>query len=202
MVRSPRVRTVVLSALAVLVAGGIALAADHWKPNEYKGPARYKYKVTSYDGDQKNEVVYILDIQATGQKNADGQPLLRVSTTTETLTTQDDLTSSGYLGFSPAQAWAPLVASSAMYIAWMGQLDLEVGEKMSFFGVGKAKVLAKETVAGVEGYACEISMKDGDEEKKVADLVVSPDLPLALRSRTYSDGKVQFEMELLEYQKH
>ena len=194
---------VALVAVAVLSAGATLAVAGKWSPNEFKGPAYYKYRLVNHEDGKPTEILQGLDVEATEQKDDAGNALFRVTTSSQTLVKEDDLASAGLFGPSPFLSMVPaLMFGNPMFGTLLSQMDLVVGEKMSFFGAGYAKVVKRETVAGVEGFLCELYGKQDEKDVKVAELVVHPDLSLPLRSRTYQDGELRFEMELLEYKKH
>ena len=194
MSRSTRALVVCL----VLVSGFAAVAvADSWTPYEFKGPAYYKYRITQH-GSETQEVVYALDVQQSEQPGK-----LQVTTTTQSLVDEDDLTGGVVFGASPLLSVAPmLMLGNPMFSGLISQMELVVGTKKDFFGAGYAEVVAKQTVAGVEGFRCELHMKDGETMVKQAEITVHPDLALPLRSVVYDDGEPTFEMTLLEYRKH
>ena len=194
-------RRLAIGLLVILTVGTVALFAhaDQWKPYEFKGPAFYKYKITTAEGGEPMEIVYSLDIQNAGQPAG----AYRVTTSIKTLVKAEDMGAEAFFGSSQALApVAMLVLGGPMYSAFLGQMDLAVGEKMSFFGAGYAKVVRKQTFAGLEGFVCEIWIKQGDTDQKQAELTIHSDFPFPLRSRAFEDGEPRFDMELLEYRKH
>ena len=79
------------------------------------------------------------------------------------------------------------------------EMDLEVGEKMSCYGIGLIKVTGKEKIAGREGFVCQLFQTMDDEEELVAEWIVDPELALPLRSRVFSEEKVESQIELIKY---
>jgi len=181
--------------LAVVLGLAAVAVADSWTPYEFSGPAYYKYRIVQHGTD---EVVYALDVQ---RSELPGK--LRVTTTTESLMDEEDLKGGAVWGASPILTMAPmLMLGNPMFSGLISQMDLAVGTKRDFYGAGYAEIVSKETVAGVEGFRCELYMKDGEKTVKQAEITVHPDLALPLRSLVYDDGKPKFEMTLLEYRKH
>lgn len=184
--------------LAMLLVVGLAAAAvaDTWTPNDFKGPAFYKYKVTQVDEDKV--FTCALDIQASAQEGK-----YDVTTSVTTQMDASDLEGGGIWGTSSVLGVVPLMMlGNPMFAGLFGEVDLTVGSKRDMYGMAVMEVVGKETLAGVEGYRCELRMKDGDKMVKQAELTVHPDLALPMRSRVYDDGKLTFEMLLLEYRKH
>jgi hypothetical protein len=191
-----------LAAAVVVVASGAVAVARSWEPYKFQGAATYKFRITQPDDEASQPILYSFDVRPAAGNAEDGRPQWRVTTTIERVMPQDEVESSAVFGMSPVLALAPtLMAGSPLFAGMLGQMDLSVGEKMSFFGAGRAEVTGKETVAGVEGFVCQLYMKQGEEMQRVAELVVNPDLAFPLRSRSYEDGQVKVEMLLLEYKK-
>lgn len=85
-----------------------------------------------------------------------------------------------------------------MYEMLFSQLELQVGEKMSFYGQGIIEVVGTETIAGRNGYVCRYTEKSEDE--LLAEWVIDPDLALPLRSKMYDGGEMMGQIELLVYE--
>ena len=82
-------------------------------------------------------------------------------------------------------------------------VELEVGREQIIPGAGKVKITGKETIAGLEGYVCELFTTEGSREQRSFVMVIRPGLALPLRSVVYGeDGKPRYEKVLLEYEKH
>lgn len=185
--------------LAALIVAGLAATAfaDSWTPYDFKGPAFYKYKITQHE-DGAQEVTWSLDVKASAQEGK-----YDVTTTTTSVMDASDLEGGNFWSASPVLTVVPvLMVGNGMFAGLVPQMDLSVGAKKDLLGAGYVEVAGKETVAGVEGYRCEIHVKDDEKMVKQAEITIHPDLALPLRSRIYEDGKVTFEMELLEYRKH
>jgi len=187
---------------AILFTTGALAFAGKWKPYEFNGAASYKYRITTYEDGGQKDLLFGFDLEPSTTKNAAGETQWRVTTTTQSLMNEDELKGAALFGVSPVLSMAPaMMLGNPMFGGLIGEMELEVGEKMSFFGMGKAVVTKKETVGGIEGYVCELYMKQDEGERKVAELVVHPDLAFPLRSRVYDEDQLQFQMELLEYKK-
>ncbi len=175
--------------------------AGKWKIPKQAKPLYYKMRSTTFDRKGKAKtVIYDLDIQATEEKDERGQPIFLVRSTQEHKVPARDIRGQ-QLAFGAMQLGLANVAAMqwVMYQALLGQLELAVGEKMSYFGGMLAKVTAKETIAGHEGFVVQILNTANDQEKLMAELVVNPDIPVALRARSYRKDKVQTENLLLKY---
>ncbi|MEE8141805.1 MAG: hypothetical protein V3T77_01770 [Planctomycetota bacterium] len=192
-------------ALAVLLGGGF-LFADQWMPYQFKGPALYKYKVMRHGGQESQvpaEAVYTLDITESEKKDSSGDSLYQIVCSVQAYLPKKDVGSNTFMGMSGLLAAAPATALlNPMFSMAYSQVDLKVGEEQLLFDTIRIKVTGEESIAGVKGFVCEIYTKQKDKEVKSSDMVVHPELILPLRSRVYSDGKLQSEMLLLDYQKH
>jgi len=85
--------------------------------------------------------------------------------------------------------------------AFIEQVELKEGEKMSLFGAGVVKVTKKETVAGRTGFICEMYTKQEDKDVLTWTVTIDPELGLPIRSITYEGGKEKHRAELVTYKK-
>lgn len=191
-----------LTALAVMMMLPSLSGAGKWKIPEKAGPLYYRMQSTTYDRKGKaKEVLYEIDIKATEEKDDRGQPMFLIRTTQEHKVPARGI-KGNQLAFGGMQLGLAAVAGMQwiMYQPLLGQLELEVGEKMSYFGGLLAKVTAKETVAGHEGFVVKVLNTSKEQEELVAELVIHPDIPVSLRARSYRKGKIQTENLLLKYE--
>ena len=192
--------TILLTTTVVVLLSSAAALAGKWKPYDFKGAAFYKYRITKHEKGGKEQVVFTFEAKPAASTGSDR--LWDVTTSTQRVMKEDELKGAAVFGVSPILTLAPtLMIGHPLFATMIGEMELEVGEKLSFFGAGKAHVVDKVTVAGVEGFRCELFMKDGEAEKRVAEVVVNPDLAFPLRSRTFDGEAISLEMELLEYRK-
>ncbi len=194
-------RLFVAAAVAVLALPSLS-GAEKWKMPKEAKPLYYKMQGTRYDrkGNAK-VVVYDIDIQATQEKDARGQPMYRVRTSQEHTVPARDI-KGPQLAFGAMHLGLAQMTGMhfLMYQALLGQLELEVGEKMSYFGGMLAKVTAKETIAGQEGFVVKMYNTSKEEEELIAELVIHPAIPVALRARSYQKGQIQTENLMLKYE--
>jgi len=191
-----------LAALAVVIMLPSLSGAGKWKIPEKARPLYYRMQSTTYDrkGEAK-KILYEIDIKATEEKDDRGQPMFLVRTTQEHKVPAREI-KGNQLAFGAMQLGLATVAGMqwVMYQTLLGQLELEVGEKMSYFGGLLAKVTAKETIAGHEGFVVRVFNTSKEQEELVAELVIHPDIPVALRARSYRKGKIQTENLMLKYE--
>jgi hypothetical protein len=187
--------------IALLVCFAFALTcAQAWEPYAFQGDERFEYVIY---GSEQNEVVYVLDIRREGEEG--GEARYRVSYTTESVVTASqlgaDMAFGGAFGFSLNMA-----ILNPMYMMFMGpmfaDLEWEVGERMSLFGLGRMTITGMETVAGREGFVVQFESGQGDERELAAEWVIDPEIALPLRSRTYERGEVVMEAVLRSYQRY
>lgn len=169
--------------------------AQKWQPYQFKGDERFEYKVI-WEDDGKKEATYILDIKRTEEKTEEGEEIFEVSYTTIGKLPKDELGEQAAFGLWGAYGISlPMIFLNPMYGVFFSQLDLKVGEKMSFFGAGIVKVIEKEKVAGREGLVCQLF----SEDKLTAEWTIDPTLALPLRSKLFEDEKVESQIELIKY---
>jgi hypothetical protein len=183
-------------ALALLVLPRPAAAQDgsKWKPYQFKGNERYEYKMLMIEGEEKKESGYILEVKKKGPEDWDIATTVKNSVKTEQVGAEQLLGSFGAL--SPA-----LYLMNPLYGAFMEQVEMKEGEKMSLFGAGVIKVGAKEKVGGREGFNCKLYSKMDDKDVLTWEWTVDTALALPIKSITYEGGKEKIRVELLSYKK-
>jgi len=181
---------------ALILSFGLSFA-DMWEPYQFEPKDQeYEYEIINFEqADADEEPVaqvsyYLLKIT----QMDDGQ--LEVSVQTTWMAGQDELGSEILGGWWAAGAFGLTMAFiNPMYAAFFGGLDLYVGNKMSFFGAGVVQVTGTETVAGREGFVCELLNQDGGTVQ--GRYVVDPSVPLPLKTEMFNEnGTKQFQTEL------
>ncbi|KPJ50560.1 hypothetical protein AMJ40_02575 [candidate division TA06 bacterium DG_26] len=181
--------------LASLVGGGGVVYAKKWQPYQFKGDERYEYNVM-WENEENKEAVYVFDIKHTGEKTEEGEEIFEVSYTTRGKLPKSELGEQAAFGLWGAYGISlPMMFLNPMYTVFFAEMELEVGEKMSFFGAGMITVTAKEKVGGREGLVCQFYQ----EEELIAEWVIDPSLALPLRSRLFEDGEMESQIELIKY---
>jgi len=186
-------RILVLSVIAGMLAlSGFAATGATWQPFDFEGNERYRYRVLWNDGDEQS-AIYELGIEEDAEGN------FKVSYSTEVTISPNELSEQLVFGFwggyGPSLSFLFL---NPMYEMLFSQLELTVGEKMSYYGQGKMEVVSMETIAGLEGYVCKFYESD---DELVAEWVINPGMALPLRSRMYEGSGLEGEIELLNYEK-
>ncbi len=169
--------------------------AEKWQPYQFKGDERFEYKVLWEEDEEKGEVIYILDIK----KSKRDEEVFEVTYTTKGTLTKDELgpeTAFGLWGVYGISL--NMMVINPAYVFFFSQMDLKVGEKMSFFGAGIIKVIGKEKIAGREGFVCQLFQAD-EEDKILAEWIIDPELALPLRSKIFEDNELQGQIELIKY---
>jgi len=183
-------------ALVVLLVPRPAVAQDgaKWKPYQFKGDERYEYKTVMIEGEEKKESGYILDIRKKGAEDWEISTTVRNGVKTAKIGAEHLYGSFGAM--SPV-----LYLMNPLYGAFLEQVELKEGEKMSLFGAGVIKVGAKETVGGRTGFNCKLYTKMEDKDVLTWEWTVDPELALPIKSITYEGGKEKIRAELVSYKK-
>ncbi|HVE40778.1 MAG TPA: hypothetical protein VNM14_12870 [Planctomycetota bacterium] len=188
-----------LLAFALVLLPGAAVAREQegkkWKPYQFTGDERYEYKVVMMDGDDRKESIFILDVRKKGEADWDVTTSYR-NTVKKSVQGAEILMGGMGMGLSPA-----LFLMNPLFGAFLEQVELKEGEKMSLFGAGVIKVTKKETVGGRNGFACELYTKQDDKDQLTWSCTVDPELALPIRSVTYESGKEKYRMDLISYKK-
>jgi hypothetical protein len=184
-------------ACAFILLPAVANAQDEkkWKPYQFVGNERYEYKILSIDGEERKEMGYIFDIRKKDAENWDctwsTKSVMKKSSQGAEL-----LMGGLGLGLSPA-----MFLMNPLFGAFLEQVELKEGEKMSLFGAGVIKVTKKETVGGRSGFTCELYTKQDNKDELTWSCTVDPALALPIRSITFEGGKEKHRMELVSYHK-
>jgi hypothetical protein len=173
--------------------------AEKWQPYQFKGDERFEYKIIWNEDEEPVEIIYILDIKKGPEKSQEGEEVYEVAYTTKGTLTKDKLGQETAFGLGGAYGISlNMLVINPAYGFFFSQMDLKVGEKMSFFGAGIVKVTAMEEIAGRSGFVCQLFSPE-EEDKMLAEWVIDPELALPLRSKTFGDDGIEGEIELLNY---
>jgi len=184
---------VVLAGLFLVGTWQTALAKK-WQPYQFKGNERFEYEVISWEDEEEKEALYILDIKELEEDTFEVTYITKGTLKKEELGME---TAYGLWGFYGVSLNALIL--NPFYCIYFQEMDLEVGEKMSFWGAGLIKVIEKEEIAGREGFVCQFFQTIDDEEELVAEWTIDPELALPLRSKVFSEEKVESQIELIKY---
>lgn len=183
-------------ALAILVVPRPAAAQEgaKWKPYQFKGHERYEYKMLMIEGEEKKESGYVLDVLKKGPEDWE------ISTTVKNGVKAPQIGAEQLLGSFGAMSPA-IYLMNPVYGAFIEQIEMKEGEKMSLFGAGVIKVGAKETVGARSGFNCKLYTKMEDKDVLTWEWTVDLDLALPIKSITYEGGKEKIRVELVSYKK-
>ncbi|MBS3792748.1 hypothetical protein KGY77_08910 [Candidatus Bipolaricaulota bacterium] len=183
----------VLLVIVALVFTGVSSYGATWEPFEFRGNESYSFEVTWQGSEGEESSIYEFRIL----EDKDGGYTVRFISEVK-LSSSDELTGDLVYG-----AWSgygvPIgyLLVNPIYSMMFGELDLKVGEKMSFYGQGKMEVVGTETVAGRRGFLCKLT---GDEGL-MGEWVIDPDLALPLRSKMYEPSGFDGAVELVKYKR-
>ncbi len=185
---------IVSLACALLPSPVSAQDGKKWKPYQFVGDERYEYKMTILEDEGKKELGYIIDLR----KKGDDQ--FEVTSSTRNLAKKDAgmelLMGGGMMGLTPM-----MFLMNPLLGAFIEQIELKEGEKMSLFGAGLVKVTKKEKVGGREGFVCEMYAKQDNKDVLTWVVTIDPELGLPIRSITYDGGKEKHRADLVSYKK-
>lgn len=192
------VRRIVVTVFSLLFASA-ALAAS-WAPYEFNGPEFYEFEVRTTG---EPTTGYSIDIRASDLTDDYGEALYEVLYTTRSYVTAGDA-GGALMGTGGMNIMAG--AFSAMYMMFLiptlGDMDMEVGERMSMMGMGRITVTGIEQHAGRSGYALLLETKNSEDEYEAsAGWVIDLELPLPLVTRGYEDGELTSETVMIRYEK-
>ena len=199
-------RILVLSAaICCLGAGAAALAVrEGWKPWQFGTNELYELRMIDHSTPDSRPMGLVLDI--TPAEARGGAEQVTVSYTTKVEMPASELgpetAFGGALGAGFGMGPAMLLMNP-MITAFMGEMNLAVGEKMAMFGMGRIEITGKQEIAGMEGFVCKFFGPKEQNEPLQFEWVLHPDLALPLESITYdSEGNKTWEIQLVRYEKH
>ena len=190
--RTDQIATVLLVMFA-LVFMGLGTYGATWEPFEFRGNESYSFEVTWQGSEGEESSLYEFRIL----EDNDGGYTIRFISEVK-LSSSDELTGDLVYG-----AWSgygvPIgyLLVNPVYSMMFGELDLKVGERMSFYGQGKMEVVGTETVASRKGFLCKLT----GEEGLMGEWVIDPDLALPLRSKMYEPSGFDGAVELVKYER-
>ena len=190
--RTDQIATVLLVMFA-LVFMGLGTYGATWEPFEFRGNESYSFEVTWQGSEGEESSLYEFRIL----EDNDGGYTVRFISEVK-LSSSDELTGDLVYG-----AWSgygvPIgyLLVNPVYSMMFGELDLKVGERMSFYGQGKMEVVDTETVASRKGFLCKLT----GEEGLMGEWVIDPDLALPLRSKMYEPSGFDGAVELVKYER-
>jgi len=197
------IRTMIALSTAFLACALLASASGpqdggaKWEPYKFKGNERYEYRfVTAPEGDNpKREVSYAIDIRSKSEEE------FEVGWTLKAPVRKAEVGEKVLFGMWTEAAPA-LILMNPMYGAFISQVDLKEGEKMSLFGAGVVKVGAAETVGGRSGLTCRFFIPNEKKEDVLSfECTIDRDLALPIKSINYEEGKEKSRAELVSYKK-
>lgn len=176
------------------------LSAQKWQAFEFRGDERFEYRVNWKIGEEEKEAMYILDIRRSLEQTPEGEAIFEVSYTTQGKLSKEELGPEAAFGlWSMYGISLNILVLNPAYGYFFAQMDMSVGEKMSFDGAGAVKIPRRETIGGREGFVCQFfQMVDGEEEL-VAEWVIDPEIALSLRSKVFEKGELISQIELIGY---
>jgi hypothetical protein len=197
-------KTKILVLFTAFLSIAMLANAQGWEPYQFSGDEKYEFEITYFDNDDEKTGFYGIEMKSTGQTDENGEKLYEVIYTTKGFIPESELGQQTAFGYWGAYGMSlSFVFLNPMYMMMFQQMEFEVGEKMSFFGAGKAEITGKENIAGRNGYVCKYYQKDDEKgDVLMGEWVIDPDLGFPLRSIMYDDGEIQSEILLLNYTKY
>lgn len=200
----------------LLVCAWASVASGQaWKPYQFSQEERYEFAVVTYERDGYEdddwtiprmvgtESRYAVDIRGTGETSADGEPLFDVGVTTERRVVQSEIgdvagvTLSSFSNMSFA-----MLSNPFMFIfleSFFEEVEFEVGERMSIFGIGRASIVGMESHGGREGFVVQLETGSAGERELAGEWVIDPDLAMPIAVRVYDNGVLKSEYSLVAY---
>ncbi|MBE0478600.1 hypothetical protein IBX65_05715 [Candidatus Aerophobetes bacterium] len=189
--------------LGGILGGECEVSTKSWQAFEFRGDERFEYRVSWEMGEEEKEAIYILDIRKSDERTAEGEAIFDVSYTTKGKLRKEDLGPEAAFGlWSIYGVSLNILVLNPAYGFFFSQVDMKVGEKISFYGAGAVKIPGKETIAGRDGFVCQFLQTVDEKEELVAEWVIDPGIALPLRSRVFEEGELLSQIELIRYNRY
>ena len=189
--------TYLLAAFFMLTATAYT---QSWKPYDFKGDEAYEIRVDTYSDDDKETSYFSVDIRKTGDEDERGEEIFDVTYSSQLRMKKSDLKAGTPTGFlrNYGSSLAMSMVNPLMKMAF-SQMELRVGEKMSFYGLGFVEIPEKINVAGREGFRCLFKRKSGEDVHLFSEIVIDPELAIPLRTTIYEKGEAKTIVEVERY---
>lgn len=177
---------------------GTRVFAVKWQAFNFKGNERFEYEVRWRSNAFEKKAFYILEVRKAGKK--EGEDIFEVTYITKGKLKKSELGPETAFGFWSVYGISlNVLMFNPQYAFFFSQVDLKVGEKMSFYGAGVVEIPGREEIAGIDGFICRFFQVVEGQKKPVAEWVINPQLPLPLKSTVVENGKITGEVKLLSY---
>lgn len=124
---------------------------------------------------------------------------VKVKIQSEAEMNEDKIGAQTLLGFWGLYGISYLAFFNPAFAMFYSQMDLQVGEKMSFFGAGYAKVTGGKVVGGRKGKVVEFYQRDGDKESLATRTVIDPLIFIPIENIIYDDkGNIETQISLIK----
>jgi hypothetical protein len=199
---------VALTAVITTTLGVSNAVAQIWKPYTFQGTEHFKYNLKSASKGEEKTGSFTLDIEKIeGEKfkvNFSSK-LGENESSSSTTASADELPGKVMMSILMSGNEAGAVLGATLFTPMLGMMfmgvnDFEVGSGWSRTEDGKKmsfQIEAKETVGGFEGNRC--VYKENDQTRYLQ--VISPEIPLPLRTEVNDEEGNRYSSELVEYRK-
>ena len=171
----------------------IVFAQTRWQPFKLHPKVSFldlQYQIQTREG--QNVVYGILVERIQKQK-------VKVRIQSEAEMNEDEIGAQTLLGFWGLYGISYMVFFNPAFAMFYSQMDLEVGEKMSFFGAGYAKVTGEKVVGGRKGKVVEFYQRNGGKERLATRTVIDPLVFIPIENIIFDNqGKIETQISLVK----
>jgi len=176
--------------LGIIVSGN---AQTRWKPFALHPDVKaldLLYEIQAQDGKTMNYRIQVKRVK---------EGMIDVAINTTARLPEKQLGAQTLLGLWSVYGISAMAFFNPAYTILFSQMDLTVGEKMSFFGAGMAKVTGEKTVGGLKGKVVEFYQQEGEQQRLVSRSVIHPKVFIPLENIIYDgNGNVQSRITLIK----
>ena len=169
-----------------------ALGQNRWEPFKLHPAVKFvdlQYRIQNQQGDT---VVYGIQVK----RLKDQQVRIKISSEAEL--NEDQIGAQTLMGFWGVFGLSQFIFFNPAFAMFYSQMDLEVGEKMSFFGAGFAKVTGEKTVGGRKGRVVEFYQRENGKDRLISKTVIDPKIFIPIENITYDqNGRAETRISLI-----
>ncbi len=177
----------------VMLGAQLVLGQTRWQPFKLHPDVKYlklEYQVTVGN---KEPMDYTIEIKRLPYGKLD------VSITHKAKIQEDQLGAQTLVGIFSVYGISAISFFNPAYAIFLSQMDLKVGEKMSFFGAGYGKVTGEKTVGGRKGFVVEFYQRNGDKDQLASRSVIDPKIFIPIENEMFdANGDVQSHIVLIK----
>lgn len=170
-----------------------AAAQNRWQPFKLHPDVSFLDLQYSIQNQQGDTLVYGIQVERLQHQQ------VKLKILSEARLAEDQLGAQTLLGFWGVFGVSHLIFFNPAFAMFYSQMDLNVGEKMSFFGAGYAKVTGEKVVGGRKGKVVEFYQREDGKDRLVSKTVIDPKIFIPIENIMFDNsGRIEMRFSLLK----